>query len=162
MVIVLMGAAGAGKTTVGRRLSEQLRWTFVDGDELHSPANIAKMAHGTPLTDEDRRPWLDALRKSITAWIEQGTDAIVACSLLTERYRDSVLSGSRPHVQLVYLQASRTLLNERLTARAGHFAGVSLLDSQLAVLEEPQEALVLDASKTPDQLVQTIRSTLRQ
>lgn len=132
----------------------------LDGDELHAPANIAKMGHGTPLTDEDR-PWLDALRKSIAAWIEQDTNAIVASSLLTQRYRDSVLSGSRPHVQLVYLQASRTLLNERLSARTGHFAGVSLLDSQLAALEEPEDALVLDASKTPDQLVQTIRSTLR-
>jgi gluconokinase len=120
------------------------------------------MSRGTPLTDEDRRPWLAALRQSIAGWIEEGTNAVLASSLLTQRYRDVVLSGSRPHVRLVYLRASRALLRDRLTARAAHFAGVSLLESQLAILEEPEEALVLDASKTPDQLVETIRSTVHQ
>ena len=159
MVIILMGAAGAGKTTVGRRLSEELRWTFLDGDTVHSPENIAKMARGTPLTDQDRRPWLQALRRSIVGWIETKTDAVLACSLLTPAYRSDVLAGYEPHIKLVYLQASRQLLEARLTSRAGHFAGIKLIDSQLALLTEPADALMLDASQPPDELVRTIRLT---
>jgi len=161
MVIVLMGAAGAGKTTVGRRLSEDLRWTFLDGDALHSSESVAKMGRGIPLTDEDRRPWLQALRKSLIEWIVQGTDAVLACSLLTTAHRAAVLTDYEAHVKLVYLEATRPLLRERLSARRGHFAGVALLDSQLALLEKPTAALVLDASRTPEELVQTIRSTWR-
>ena len=159
MVIVLMGAAGAGKTTIGRRLSEELRWPFLDGDELHPLENIAKMGRGTPLTDEDRRPWIHGLRRSIAEWLEQGMNAVLTCSLLTHAHRAAVLAGYEPHVKLAYLQASRTLLRERLTARTGHFAGVALLESQLALLEEPSDAVVLDASQTPERLVQTIRTT---
>jgi gluconokinase len=159
MVIILMGAAGAGKTTVGRRLSEELRWDFLDGDALHSPESIDKMGRGIPLTDEDRRPWLQALRKSIIEWIEQGTDAVLACSLLTTAHRAAVLTGYEAHVKIVYLEATRPLLRERLSARTGHFAGVGLLDSQLAILEKPATALVLDASRTPRELVQTIRGS---
>ena len=158
MVIILMGAAGAGKTTVGRRLSEQLGWVFLDGDAVHPPANITKMAHGIPLTDEDRLPWLHALRRSIAEWAERHIDAVLACSLLTRAHRAVALDGNETHVQLVYLRASHNLLQARLTARTGHFAGVALLDSQLALLEEPADALVLDASHPPDQLIQTIRS----
>src|SRR6478609_2414598 len=109
MVIVLMGASGAGKTTVGRQLSEELRWPFLDGDELHPLENIAKMSRGTPLTDEDRRPWIHALRRSIVEWIEQGMNAVLTCSLLTHAHRAAVLAGSDPHVKLGYLQASRAL-----------------------------------------------------
>jgi len=161
MVIVLMGAAGAGKTTVGRQLSEELRWPFLDGDEVHPLENIAKMRRGTPLTDEDRRPWIQALRKTIAEWLEQGMNAVLTCSLLTHAHRATVLAGYEPHVKLVYLQASHALLHKRLTARTGHFAGVALLESQLALLEEPSDALVLDASRPPVQLVQTIRAAFR-
>ena len=159
MVIILMGAAGAGKTTVGRRLSKELQWPFFDGDAEHSAESIVKMAHGIPLTDEDRRPWLQALRRSIAAWIEGRTDAVLACSLLTVAYRFAVLSGYEPHVKLVYLKASRQLLEARLTSRTGHFAGVALLDSQLALLEEPSDGLSVDASQPPEELVRTIRLT---
>ena len=159
MVIILMGAAGAGKTAVGRRLSKELQWPFLDGDAEHSAESIAKMARGTPLTDEDRRPWLHALRRSIAGWIEGRMDAVLACSLLTPAYRFAVLSGYEPHVKLVYLKASRQLLEARLILRTGHFAGVALLDSQLALLEEPAEALSVDASQPPEQLVRTIRLT---
>jgi len=161
MVIVLMGAAGAGKTTVGYQLSQALRWPFLDGDDLHSLENIAKMSRDTPLTDEDRRPWIQALRGSIAEWLEQSTNAVLTCSLLTHAHRTAVLAGYEPHVKLVYLQASHALLHKRLTARTGHFAGVALLESQLALLEEPSDALVLDASRPPEQLVQTIRTELR-
>jgi carbohydrate kinase (thermoresistant glucokinase family) len=159
MIIVIMGAAGSGKSTVGRQLSEQLQWVFLDGDAVHPPENIAKMARGTLLNDEDRRPWLQALRTSIAEWTAGHTDAVLACSLLKQTYRDTVLGGYEPQVKLVYLQASRALLQVRLTTRTGHFAGVALLDSQLALLEEPADALVADASQSPDHLVQTIRNT---
>jgi gluconokinase len=157
MVIVLMGAAGAGKTTVGRRLSEQLRWSFLDGDAVHPPENIAKMARGLPLTEEDRRPWLDALRRSIAEWVGRNVDGVMACSLIGQAHRASALAGFERHVKLVYLRASHGLLEERLTARTGHFAGVALLNSQLALLDEPNNALVLDASQTPEDLVRGIR-----
>lgn len=159
MVIVLMGAAGAGKTTVGRLLSDQLHWEFLDGDVLHSPENIAKMAGGNPLTDEDRRPWLEALRKTISQWSEHQASAVLACSLLTRIHRTTVLSGFEVDVKLVFLQASRALLEARLTVRTGHFAGVALLDNQLALLDETAQALRLDASQTPEQLVRAIRKT---
>ena len=159
MIIVLMGAAGAGKTTVGRRLSEDLQWKFLDGDAVHPPENIAKMARGVPLTDDDRRPWLQALRKAIQDWVEQQIDAVMACSLLRSAHRTAVVTGFESQVKLVYLHASRRLLQERLAARTGHFAGVALLESQLALLEEPAGALLLDASKTPHQLIQIIRQT---
>ena len=159
MVIILMGAAGAGKTTIGQSLSKDLRWPFLDGDAMHPPENIARMARGTPLTDEDRRPWLQALRRSIGGWIEGRIDAVLACSLLTPAYRFAVLSGYEPNVRLVYLKASRQLLAARLTSRTGHFAGVALLDSQLALLEEPSDALSVDASQPPEELVRTIRLT---
>lgn len=159
MVIILMGAAGAGKTTIGRRLSKELQWAFLDGDAVHSPENVAKMARGTPLTDEDRDPWLQALRRSIAGWIEAGTDGVLACSLLTPAHRFAVLAGYEAHVKLVYLKASRQLLQTRLTSRTGHFAGVALLDSQLALLKEPADALTIDASQPPEELVRTMRLT---
>ncbi len=160
-MIVLMGAAGAGKTTVGRRLAEELNWTFVDGDAFHPPANIVKMARGLPLTDKDRRPWLDQLRRSLREWIRQGMNIVVACSLLKRSYRAAVLKGHKKDVGLVYLQASPSLLRQRLGGRTGHFAGTELLDSQLSILQEPQGALVLDASLNPEQLVRDIRTALR-
>lgn len=168
MVIIIMGAAGAGKTTVGRHLSNKLGWLFLDGDALHPPENIAKMAHGIPLTEDDRRPWLHALRKAIGMWVERDINAVLACSLLTHTYRAAVLTAHPIQVKqiqakLVYLRASRALLQARLAARAGHFAGVALLESQLALLEEPREeepvdALVLDAAQSPDELVERIRN----
>ena len=161
MVIVLMGAAGAGKTTVGRHLSEVLHWEFVDGDALHTPENIAKMASGTPLTDEDRRPWLQALRKCVAASADSNADLVLAASLLRRAYRTTVFAVYDRQVKLVYLRASPALLRERLTTRTDHFAGAALLDSQLALLDEPTDALVLDASAAPDRLVQTIRSALK-
>jgi gluconokinase len=158
MVIVLMGVAGAGKTTVGRRLSEQLRWAFLDGDALHTRESIAKMARGVPLTEEDRRPWLDALKRAVAEWVASGVNGIVACSLLKQAHRAFVLSGLTHHVKLVFLRASHELLEQRLKGRTGHFAGVALLNSQLSILDEPTDALVLDASRAPEDLVRAIRT----
>jgi gluconokinase len=160
MVIVLMGVAGAGKTTVGRRLAERLNWLFCDGDGFHSAMNIDKMKRGDPLTDEDRRAWLEELRRAIAQWVRQRVNVVLACSLLKRSYRETVIDSHHGDVKLVYLQAGRSLLEQRLTSRSGHFAGISLLDSQLEVLEEPTDVLVLDASDSPEQLVQHIRLAL--
>jgi gluconokinase len=155
-----MGAAGAGKTTVGRRLSEELQWPFLDGDAVHPPENIAKMSEGRPLTEEDRRPWLQALGLSVAQWVEQDKDAVLAASLLTPTHRAVVLEDYEAHVRLVYLWVRRSLLRDRLAARTGHFAGVSLLESQLALLEEPNNALMLDGAQPVEDLVRTIRGSL--
>ena len=157
MVIVIMGAAGAGKTTVGLRLSKELNWKFADGDAFHTQANREKMKRGGALTDEDRHSWLETLQRALTDWVAQKSNVILACSLLKESYRDRVLNG-HADVKLVYLQAGRSLLHQRLASRTGHFAGPQLLDSQLATLEEPRDALVLDASATPDQLARQIQT----
>ena len=157
-VIILMGVAGAGKTTVGRQLAQHLNWQFCDGDALHPQANIEKIRQGIPLTDDDRRPWLALVRESLVDWIAHGTRVVLACSLLKEKYRAYVLNGHRDRVQLVYLQASPALLELRLINRQGHFMRESLLGSQLEVLEEPADALVVDASQTPETIIRTVQS----
>ena len=163
MVIVLMGAAGAGKTTVGRRLSQALNWHFYDADAFHPDENIAKMARGVALTDEDRRPWLQGLRSALAECVSQNKNVVLAASLVKQSHRAIVLSGYEDRVRLVYLKAPRSLLGRRLVERAGHFAGAELLESQMAALEEPGSyaALVLDASDNPEALVHQIRAALR-
>lgn len=161
MVIILTGVAGSGKTTVGRALAEQLGWMFYDGDVLHAPEHIEKISRGLPLTDEDRLPWLAKLRQVVVEWVRQEQHVVLACSLLKQTYRDAVLSGQGNRTRLVYLQASSLLLRHRLANRIGHFMGVGLLESQLAILEEPTDALTLDASERPDVLVEQIRTAFR-
>ena len=163
MVIVLMGAAGAGKTTVGRRLAQALNWHFYDADAFHPNENIAKMAQGVALTDEDRRPWLQGLRSTLAEWVSKNENVVLASSLVKQSHRRIVLAGSEDSVSLVYLKAPRSLLGRRLVERTGHFAGAELLESQMAALEEPSPhaALVLDASDNPEALVHQIRAALR-
>jgi gluconokinase len=155
-----MGVAGAGKTTVGSQLAQHMNWQFCDGDALHPESNIEKMRHEIPLTDDDRRPWLERIQRSLAEWIAHGECVVLACSLLKERYRGYVLNGHRDKVQLVYLKASPALLQLRLTRRPGHFMGRSLLASQLEILEEPVDALVVDASQPPETIIHTICSAL--
>ncbi len=137
-VIVVMGVASSGKTSLGERLAGQLGWPFRDADSFHPPENVAKMAGGTPLNDEDRKPWLAA----IAAWIDDlrssGGNGIVTCSALKRAYR-RVIIGDRPDVALVYLQGSRELIGARMAQRQHHFMPPALLDSQFAALEEPGE-----------------------
>jgi len=154
---MIMGVAGAGKTTVGRQLADELGWRFCDGDELHPSHNIDKVSRGIPLDDEDRRPWLERIRQAIAGWIASGEHVILACSVLRERYRAMVLEGHRDRVQIVYLKASPALLQQRLISRTGHFMGEALLASQLEILEEPADALVLDSADPPARLLQQIR-----
>lgn len=161
MVIVVMGPAGSGKTLVGSVLSAALGWLFVDGDDCHPPRNVQLMREGIPLTDHDRAPWLRELHDIISRVVHRREHAVIACSALKARYRDQLRGDLRP-VRFVYLQASPALLASRLEARAGHFAGPPLLESQLADLEAPADAaaLIVDAAKEPAILVAAIRREL--
>jgi len=153
-----MGVAGSGKTTVGQLLAARLGWPFADGDDYHPDANVLKMRNGIPLTDEDRQPWLDRLRALITSWIASGKSGILACSALKGKYRDS-LEGNDA-VRFVYLKADLELLRQRLQQRTGHYMKSDMLESQLAALEEPAEALTVDASRAPEEIVGTIVAAL--
>lgn len=155
MVIVIMGVSGAGKTTVGSRLAAKLHWTFRDGDEFHPPTNVAKMASGTPLTDDDRWPWLEAIHAYLSQTLDSGESAIVACSALKEEYRRR-LSDGLPGVRFVHLSGTPELLAQRVAARKDHFMPPGLLGSQLAILEAPSDALVVDIAQSPDELTEEI------
>jgi gluconokinase len=155
VVVILLGAAGAGKTTVGRALAERFDWRFVDGDDLHSPAAITTMRSGRGLTDADRAPWLASLHALAAAALDRREPLVLACSALKQRYRDT-LRGSLRTVRFVYLEADQATLAERLANRRGHFAGPSLLATQLADLEEPADALTIDASRPPAAIVDDI------
>jgi gluconokinase len=158
MVIVVMGAAGAGKTTVGQGLAVALGWRFVDGDEYHPASNVAKMHAGWALTDEDRAPWLSALAGAIERVLDRRENLIVACSALKERYRTGLLAGRR-HVRFLYLKADEALLADRLERRGPHFLDPALLGSQLAALEEPRDELTItvDAALAPELILDTVR-----
>jgi gluconokinase len=155
MIVVLMGVAGAGKTTVGRLLAAALGCEFVDADDFHPPENVAKMRAGRPLTDDDRWPWLACLNETLC----ERADAVVACSALKEDYRQALMNGL-PDARLVYLRGTKALIAPRLAARGGHFMNPSLLDSQFAALEEPRDAIVVDVAAGPEALVRAIRAGL--
>lgn len=151
-----MGPAGSGKTTVGKLLASQLSWEFVDADDLHPRANIEKMSRGIGLTDEDRLPWLESIRAVMSQWEAQSRDVVLACSALKRGYRELLGIPSDSNVKLVYLKGSYELLRERLHSRKGHYAGEQLLASQVADLDEPTDALILDAANSPEKLVSQI------
>ena len=155
MVVVLLGVAGAGKTTVGRALARQTGWQLVDGDDFHSPAAIAKMHSGVPLADADRAPWLATLHAIAAAALDRRESIVIACSALKQRYRDTLRGTLRP-VRFVYLKGDEPTLRQRLEQRDGHFAGPALLASQFADLEEPVDALTIDVTLPPDALVKQI------
>lgn len=158
MIVIVMGVVGAGKTTVGKLLAEQMGWEFADADDFHPARNVEKIRNGIPLTDDDRDPWLDLLHAKIAGWISQGRSAVLACSALKRAYR-SKLSDS-PDVRFVYLKGSSDLIASRLRSRRGHFANESILVSQLADLEEPTSALTVEISESPAQIVNEIREGL--
>ena len=158
-IVVLMGVTGAGKTTVGQQLAAALGWTFVEGDALHPPANIAKMHRGEPLDDADRAPWLQAIRRRIDELVASAQSAVIACSALKRAYRE-VLARDRPEVTFVHLKASAALIAERLGHRVGHFMPPALLQSQLDTLEEPTDDITVDSGPPPATIVAAIRRAI--
>ncbi len=158
MIIVITGVTGSGKTTIGKLLAAQLDWKFYEGDDFHPPVNIERLKGGTPLDDQDRLPWLTAIRDTIRAAIDRGENAVVACSALKESYRRMLRIG--PEVVLIHLEAKPELIEERLTQRTGHFMNPALVRSQFDTLEEPWSALEIDAGLTPGEIVNTIRDRL--
>jgi gluconokinase len=158
MIVIVMGVVGAGKTTIGRLLAEQLRWNFADADDYHPAANVEKIRHGIALDDDDRRPWLERLRAAITQWITEGRNVVLACSALKRSYRQELDVGSE--VRFVYLKGDASLIAKRLRAREGHFAGEQILASQFADLEEPEGAVIAEIDSTPQQIVSGIRERL--
>jgi ribose 5-phosphate isomerase A len=153
-ILVIMGVSGVGKSSVAQELAARLGWPFEEGDALHPEANVAKMQAGIPLTDADRRPWLER----IAAWIDEQRakkqPGIITCSALKRSYRQIII-GDRPEVRLIYLRGGRDLIAQRLARRSGHFMPASLLQSQFDVLEEPdsgEHPLTLDVEPPASQI----------
>ena len=157
MVLIVMGVVGAGKTTVGSLLAKSLGWQFVDADDFHSQANKDKIQHGIPLDDQDRGPWLDALRAAIEHWNLKGENAVLACSALKSSYRDRLRVGP---VRFVFLKGNYDLILARLLSRHGHFASESILRSQLEDLEEPKHAITVSIDQSPEAVALEILSEL--
>lgn len=158
MVILVMGVSGSGKTTIGQMLAETLRWQFADADDFHPAANIEKMGRGIPLTDADRLPWLQALHQVISEWLKINANAVLACSALKSEYRH--LLQPTDEVKWVYLEGSFELIQQRIQERHGHFMKADLLQNQFDTLEVPDDAFHVDVSKSPEESVQQIRSSL--
>ena len=158
MIVIVMGVTGAGKTTVGRLLAEQLGWQFADADDFHPPSNVEKIRRGVALTDADRQPWLARLRAAITQWIAEGSNVVLACSALKRSYRQELAAG--PEVRFVYLKGSVDLIEARVRQRHGHFAGEQILAGQFSDLEEPEGAVTVEIASPPPEIVAEIRQKL--
>jgi carbohydrate kinase (thermoresistant glucokinase family) len=160
--IVVMGVSGIGKTTIGRRLAARLGASFLEGDDFHPAANVAKMRRGEPLDDADRQPWLEALAGELARRQAAGERVVLACSALRRRYRD-LLRSRGAAVRFVYLAGDPAFVRQRLAGRKGHFMPPSLLDSQFAALEEPgadEAAIPVDAAATPEAIVDRVADAL--
>lgn len=160
--ILVMGVSGCGKSHIGQQLADTLGSTFIDGDDYHSPANVAKMASGTPLNDDDRSEWLDTLAALFAEYEARDASLVIACSGLKKRYRERLRQGD-PALQILYLAGTRELLLERLETRAGHFfKGDTMLASQLADLEPPdeEEAFTVSIASSPEEIVRQFAATL--
>jgi len=159
MLILIMGVAGSGKTTVGKLLASALGWAFVDADDFHPPENVRKMMSGVPLTDEDRRPWLEDLRALVSGYAANGESLVLACSALKSSYREALASPA-PEMATIYLRADPGLVRQRLAQRRGHYMPAELLESQFEALEEPTDTMAIPAAWPPEQIVAAIRDAL--
>jgi gluconokinase len=157
---VVMGVSGSGKSLIGAAFARALGVDFVEGDDYHTAVNVARMSSGIPLTDDDRAEWLRTLAARIRKAKEQGAGLVVSCSALKRSYRD-ILRGAESELQFVFLQGSRVLLAERLASRRGHYMPPSLLESQLATLEEPlpdEHVWVCDIRESPEDIVTALNA----
>jgi len=161
VIVIICGVSGAGKTTVGKLLAQELGWHFYEADDFHSPGNVEKMRTGVPLTDEDRWPWLENLRELIERELSAGENAVLACSALKRKYRERLCVG--PDVKLIFLRGDCAFITERLRRRHGHFMNPALLQSQFGDLEEPQQeqpAITIELGRLPHELVEEIKAKL--
>src|SRR5271156_3808488 len=157
MILVLMGVTGSGKTTIGKLLAAETGWRYADADDFHSEANKAKMHAGTPLTDEDRKPWLATLHQLLLGWYEAGISGILGCSALKQSYRDVLTPQIPPlNIRFMLLDVSRPVLEARLRARKNHYMSPELLQSQLDTLEIPPDLTHVNAEGPPPKIVQEI------
>jgi len=160
-MIIVFGVSGAGKTTVGKLLAQELGWQFLEADDFHSAANIVKIRSGRPLTDEDRWPWLDRLREQIEQLLSAGENAVLACSALKRAYRDRLRVSDE--VKFVFLRGDYALVEKQLRSRRGHFMNAGLLQSQFDELEEPQadeRAITVALGRAPEEIVEEIEVKL--
>jgi gluconokinase len=162
VILVLMGVTGSGKTTIGTKLAAAEHWEYAEGDDYHSEANKAKMHAGIPLTDEDRVPWLASLHQVLLGWYLRGTSGVLACSALRQAYRDQLSQGIPSSVlRFVLLQVPRDVLEHRLAERKNHYMSPALLESQIATLEMPRDAIRVRGDLPPDQVVREIMDAVR-
>lgn len=162
MIVIVFGVSGAGKTTIGHLLADELGWKFYEGDDFHSQVNIDKMHAGVPLTDQDRRPWLESLRGLIEQCLVAKQNAVLTCSALKKSYRSCLRVNEE--VEFVYLRGSAELIASQLRQRHGHFMDPKLLQSQFDTLEEPEAAegvIAIELDGTPRELADRIRNRLR-
>jgi gluconokinase len=162
MIVVLMGVTASGKTTIGTKLAALEHWEYAEGDDYHSDANKAKMHAGIPLTDADRAPWLASLHEVLLGWHRSGTSGVLACSALRQAYRDELSAGiPGAELRFVLLEVPRAVLEQRMAERKGHYMSPALLDSQIATLEMPRDAIRVAGDLLPDEVVQEIVAALR-
>jgi gluconokinase len=162
VIVIVFGVSGAGKTTIGKLLADEVGWRLYEADDFHSPANIEKMRSGVPLTDQDRWPWLENLRKLIKQRVEARENAVLACSALKRAYRERLRFSEE--VKFVFLRGDYALIENQLRRRRGHFMNPALLRSQFADLEEPgadEDVLTIELGRTPHELVKEIKTKLQ-
>ena len=162
MIVIAIGVSGAGKTTIGKLLAQELGWPFYEADDFHSQANIDKLHRGIPLTDADRWPWLESLRQLIKRCLETGENPVLACSALKRAYRERLHVSDE--VKFVFLRGDYALIEKQLRRRHGHFMNPELLRSQFADLEEPkpdEDMVTIELGRTPQELVEEIKTKLR-
>jgi len=163
MIVIVFGVSGAGKTTIGKLLAQELGWRFYEADDFHSQANINKMLRGIPLTDEDRSPWLESLRQVIECSLKAGENAVLACSAFKRTYRERLRVSNE--AKFVFLRGDYALIEKQLRQRGGHFMSPELLRSQFADLEEPkpdEDVVTIELGRTPQELVDEIKPKLHQ
>ncbi len=159
MIVIVIGVSGSGKTTVGKLLAQSLNWDFSDADDFHPSANIEKMSRGIPLEDADRLPWLLHLQATIDKWLLENKNVVLACSALKASYRE-MLCRDKQRMKIVYLKGDFELFAARLKTRENHYMKVDLLSSQFAILEEPEDAIIVDASQPLEEIVHQIKNHL--